>query len=53
MGEARRERGGGGDVAYDADYAVAKVGQIDLPNNYKRQRAANEAADYLKLDGSF
>ena len=45
--------GGGGDAAYAAYYAVAKVGQLDLPNNYKRQRAANEGADYLKADGSF
>ena len=50
---AMKRGGGGGDVAYDADYAVAKVGQIDAPNNYKRQRAANEAADYLKPDGAF
>ena len=40
-------------IRYDAGFAVAKCGQIDAPNNYKRQRAANEAADYLKPDGAF
>jgi len=50
---ALKRGGGGGDSTYDAGFAVAKCGQIDAPNNYKRQRAANEAADYLKPDGNF
>ena len=54
LGALKRGGGGGGeDFSYDAGFAVAKCGQIDAPNNYKRQRAANEAADYLKPDGNF
>ena len=47
-----RMAGGGGGEGFD-DRAMAATAQPERPHNYKRERDAREAADYMKADSGF